>query len=275
MRRTRGSRTALFTIFAAVGLLALAQLSTASAAQLELDAPTLPSALEAERCAEQVQSSTPAAPSTTSVRVEEIPAECAGLPVTVRVYTNSAATPSAPVAVPNGGGAVTLTVPQFSPTASHKAYVTIGDWPVPATWNYSPWSCTVVNGSNQPVANRNCTVTGLSATLGTYGGLTGLVRDNIATFTFATTHNASTGQYVRIEADLSTAAGLTPGWFSSAPNPATYGTSSLVASMACGELPWFTARSANPAPGTTFTQPVRSNRSSPAWWFSGGPVSCG
>lgn len=274
MRRTRGSRTALFTIFAAVGLLALAQLSTASAAQLELETPTLPSALEAERCAEQVQSSTPAAPSTTSVRVEGIPAECAGLPVTVRVYTNSAATPSAPVAVPSGGGAVTLSVPQFAPTASHKAYVTIGEWPVPATWTYSPWSCTVVNGSNQPVANRSCTVTGISATTGTQTFLW-IFTDRYATFTITTNHNAGAGQYVRIDADLSTATGLPANWFQGASAPGTSQSNNIsAAGMDCSELPWYTARSTSAAPGSTFTQQVRSNRNSAAWSFQAG-VTCG
>lgn len=253
----------------------VAQLSVASAAKLSLDGPRAPSAVGAERCADLVQVSTPAARVTTAVRVEDIPAACAGLPVVVRVYSGSATSASVPVVVPSGGGAVALVVPQFSPTATHKAYVTIGGWPVSATWSYSPWSCVVVNSSGQPIDDRNCSVSAVSATTGVHRALILFwVTDRYATFNITTTHNAKSGERVRVTADLSTATGLASDWFAGTTNRGTsddFG-GNLDATMACSELPWLTAVS-NASPGTTFTQVVRNNRNSLAWTLAG-DVTC-
>lgn len=249
------------------------QLGVASAAQLNLTGPVAPSAQLAQRCADEVTSTTVTARTSTSVRVADIPAECARLPVTARVYRGAATAASNPVAVPSGGGAVDLTVPAFSPTTTHQAYVTIGGWPVPATWDFDPWSCVVVNAQNNPVAGRSCTVTGISASTGVHGGVTSIWRDPFATFTITTSHDATSSQYVRVVADLATATGLPAGWFSSAPRPATSSSSTITVDgdMACNELSWYRGRGAGSR--STFSQQVRNDRNSPAWWLSGG-VTC-
>jgi len=198
------------------------------------------------------------------------------------VYRDGAAAASGPVTVPAGGGAVDLTVPSFSPTTAHRAYVTIGGWPVPATWDFSPWSCVVVNAQNNPVAGRTCTVTEISAQIGEQEGLTGWWPDEFVNFTIKTSHQGESSHFVRVVADLSVASGLPAGWFDDATDPATsrstsiFNPSNIIADsdMRCDELPWYRGRSRVAGTTSTFIQQVRNDRDGLAWTLSPTTVTC-
>lgn len=144
----------------AVGLSAMAP---ASAAQLVLTGGQHPSFSARVRCDDAVAVTTPSTSGTSSsVQVSGITAACTGT-LFVRVYDAtgvSRATGSATVVA--GGGSQTLTVsPAYAPSATDKVSVTIGTWPVAATWTYTAlpyiW-CTLVS-SGSPGSTCTATVT--------------------------------------------------------------------------------------------------------------------
>jgi hypothetical protein len=119
--------------------LAVSFMAPASAAQLVLTGGQHPFSSASARCDDAVAATTPSTSGTSSsVQVSGIAAACTGT-LFVRVYDSSGvskATGSATVVT--GGGSQTLPVsPAYAPSATDKVSVTIGTWPVPATWSYT------------------------------------------------------------------------------------------------------------------------------------------
>jgi hypothetical protein len=140
----------------------LTVMAPASAAQLVLTGGQHPSFSASARCDDAVAVTTPTiAGTSSSVQVSGI-AACTGN-LFVRVYDTtgvSRATGSATVVA--GGGSQTLTVsPAYVPSPTDKVSVTIGTWPVAATWSYTAlpyvW-CTLVS-TGSPGSTCTATVT--------------------------------------------------------------------------------------------------------------------
>jgi len=144
MTLRRPSRRRLVAALAVLALASvIASLTIASAAQLNLGAVARQHMEARERCdLDGVATTTPGVTGTTTrVDVSGIHASCAGLPIVVRVYTTAGATSTTTSAnVPSGGGSMTINTasPAYTPTTTHQTYVTIGGWPIPSTWSYTP-----------------------------------------------------------------------------------------------------------------------------------------
>jgi hypothetical protein len=144
----RRALAACLTILA----IALGAATTASASQLTLTGAQHPSSSVNVRCDDAVDVRPPSlATRQTSVTVSGIAAACSTLPLTFIVYSPSTGESrvTGTGVVPAGGGLVTFTTARYKPSSTDRAYVTIGSWPVPATWNGTLpalW-CTVVNGA--------------------------------------------------------------------------------------------------------------------------------
>jgi hypothetical protein len=232
MRRALGA-------FAAVLSMALIAMTQASAAQVTLTGGQRPFESSYARCDAAVDATTSSTSSTaTWVQVANIDAACAGLLVSVMVYdpaTGSIRTGGSATA-PAGGGALTIPTSGYTPSATDRAFVTIGTWPVSATWAYTPPYpiCGVyrlVNGV-ETARPGSCTVTSLSAAAwwGTAGSR--LANVDIA-FTYT---GASYPDYFKFSVDMRTTSGLPTDW-GWATSGVSGGNLVVSSSYLCGRLP--------------------------------------
>ncbi|RHA41971.1 hypothetical protein [Cellulomonas rhizosphaerae] len=133
----------------ALALVALLTASVASASAMSLTSSKRQYLTSASRCSGQtVAASTPSTSGTsTSVVVSNLDASaCAGKALVVTVYEPTASTWTAAkrfeATATVAAATATLTSSAFTATTSEKVYVTIGGWPVPATWSYTPLAAT-------------------------------------------------------------------------------------------------------------------------------------
>jgi len=234
--------------------LAVSFMSPASAAKLVLTGGQRPSFATSARCDDAVAVTTPSTAGTSrSVQVSGIAAACTGA-LAVRVYDASGvskATGSATVAA--SGGVQTLTVsPAYAPSTTDRVSVTLGTWPIAATWTYTPAPtypvCAVyrvVDGVETLQSGKSCTVSGLSVA-GKAWGQVGSRRSNVdVAFTFT---GATHPDYFKFTIDMGTA-GLPADWSWS--NAGTAGGNLLLSSAyRCSSLPILTG-SSNPSWGPT------------------------
>jgi hypothetical protein len=197
-----------------VAVLAMAAmvLTQASAARLTLTGGQRPFESSYARCDAAVDATTSS--TATSVKVANIDAACAGLALSVMVYDPATGwiRTSGSATVPAGGGALMVSTTAYTPSATDRASVTIGSWPVASTWTYTPFHpiCRVyrlVKGvaALQP---RTCTVTGLSAQ--DWWGATGSRTANV-NISFGYT-DASYPDYFTFSVDMTTTSGLPSNW---------------------------------------------------------------
>lgn len=246
--------------------LAVAFMSPAGAAKLVLTGGQRPSFATSARCDDAVTVTTPSTAGTSnSVQVLGIAAACTGM-LFVRVYAASGVSKATgpPTAVA-GGGSQTLTVsPAYAPSATDRVSVTVGTWPIPATWTYTAAPtypvCAVyrvVNGVETLQFGKSCTVSSLSLAKDAWGQV-GSRRANVdVAFTFT---GATYPDYFKFTVDMSTA-GLPSDW--SWANAGTAGGNLLLSSAyRCASLPILTG-SSNPnwGPTTGFQFQVDEDRS--------------
>jgi hypothetical protein len=144
--------------------LAVSFMAPASAAQLVLTGGQHPFSSASARCDDAVAATTPSTSGTSSsVQVSGIAAACTGT-LFVRVYNSSGVSKAtgSPTVV-TGGGSQTLPVsPAYTPSATDKVSVTIGTWPVPATWSFIPQVtnvCEVRNADGSVDTTKPCALT--------------------------------------------------------------------------------------------------------------------
>lgn len=226
----------------------LANLFVSSAAQLNLGPISRQHAEVKASCdLDGVTLTTPSTSGTTNrVDVSGISGSCAGLPIVVRVATDTAgpltSSSTTAVNVPAGGGSMTLSSasPAFDPDDVVQTSVTIGTWPMRGTWTYAPpaptTSCSVyriVGGTPVLQAGKTCQVTSITGRL--FGGDPANDRKSWVTFNFSWT-GAEYPDYFQFTVDMTQTTGLPSDykW-----TTAGAGTGQLTVTSACSAMPIF------------------------------------
>ncbi|WP_066585453.1 hypothetical protein [Cellulomonas timonensis] len=149
------SRRRLLYAVAVIGALLIAGLSTASAATLPLSGIRLSTLTVAERCAPElpVESGPTTGGTATSVTIRQVPADCGGKSVRLRLL--GASGPLAPAdavaTLPAAGATATIPVAAFTPSAVRGVALTVDGWGVTPAWS-AP--------TPTPVPGIACTVPG-------------------------------------------------------------------------------------------------------------------
>ena len=132
------SRT-LLRVVAVLGALVVAGLSTASAATLPLATSGLTTLTAADRCAPDlaVEAGTATSGTASSVTIREVPADCAGKQVRLRLLGASGplATADAVATLPAAGATATIPVAAYTPSAVRGVALTVDGWGLAPTWS--------------------------------------------------------------------------------------------------------------------------------------------
>lgn len=145
----------LLRVVAVLGALVVAGLSTASAATLPLATSRLTTLTAADRCAPDlaVEAGTATSGTASSVTIREVPADCAGKTVRLRLIgaSGALATTDAVATLPAAGATATIPVAAYTPSAVRSVALTVDGWGVTPTWS-AP--------TPTPVPGIACTVPG-------------------------------------------------------------------------------------------------------------------